>query len=291
MVKYRVAAAYKGTRADIFITHHYPEFSRSALEKLFDKDMISIESTPIKAGYKLKGTEILVVDESKLRAKPEAINLPVIYEDEDVIVINKPEGILTHSKGALVDEATVATFIQPKLNDISLTGNRAGIVHRLDRGTSGVIICAKNAASQSKLQKQFSQRKTRKLYTAIVDGIPDAPEAIIDAPIEITPKRPQTFKVSSSGKPATTHYKVISSYEKGEKTYSLVELKPTTGRTHQIRVHMAYIGHPITGDRTYGNPGKHLYLHAKSLEITLPSSERRVFCVEPPNYFKDLMNE
>jgi len=274
-------------RADVFISSKYPEYTRSSLERLFDKGRVQINSKPIKAGYKTRKDETLFVDDSELRHKPEPIELPIIYEDEDVIVINKPEGVLTHTKGALNDESTVASFISNKLNDKALTGNRAGIVHRLDRWTSGVIICAKNAAALSKLQKQFSQRKTKKSYVAIVEGAPKEVTAIIDAPIERNPKKPQTFRISSTGKSAITEYKVVSEIKRGNKTYSIVELFPKTGRTHQLRVHMAYIGTPILGDKVYGTGKEHMYLHAKSLELTLPNSERKVFSAPLPAYFKE----
>lgn len=290
MQEFKSDLSHSGKRADVFIAANYPSYSRSALEKLFDSDMVLLDGEPVKAGYKLKGSETLVVDETKLRHKPKLIKLPLIYEDDDVVVINKPEGILTHSKGALNEESTVATFIAPRIKDKALSGNRAGIVHRLDRWTSGVIIGAKNADALSKLQKQFAQRKTRKTYLAIVESIPAVKKALVEVPIERNPKRPQTFRVGANGKPAKTHYKVLESFDRDGKSYSLVEMKPETGRTHQLRVHMAYIGHPIAGDRVYGREAGHLYLHAKSLEITLPTSERKVFEAELPKYFQEFID-
>jgi len=282
--KFKAHSSEIGQRADVFITSKYPEFTRSSLENLFERELVSLISKPVKASYRLRAGDVLVVDDSILKLKVPNIDLPIIYEDNDVIVINKPEGVLTHSKGAVNDEATVATFIRPKVDE-SLSGNRAGIVHRLDRATSGVIICAKNGGALKHLQKQFSQRRTNKIYTAIADGVPAPAEAIIDAPIERNPKRPQTFRVSQNGKPATTHYKVQTVYNGG--INSLLELKPKTGRTHQLRVHMAYVKAPITGDRIYGQPAEHMYLHASSLEITIPSGERKIFTAALPDYFKD----
>ncbi|MDB5161297.1 MAG: ribosomal large subunit pseudouridine synthase, RluD subfamily protein nonfunctional [Candidatus Saccharibacteria bacterium] len=289
MQEFIVGPEDSGTRADVYIAKNYPDYTRSSLERLFDNGMVTLEGEPIKAGYKLKGKEIISVDESKLRAEPAVVDLPVLYEDDNVVVINKPEGFLTHSKGALNEESTVASFLKPKINDNALTGNRAGIVHRLDRGTSGVLIGAKNSETLSRLQKQFSQRKTKKIYTAVVEGVPEPAEALIDAPIGRNPKRPQSFRVDASGKAATTQYKVLNSVAIDGKTYSLVELRPATGRTHQIRVHMAYIGHPVVGDHVYGHDGEHLLLHAASLEITLPTSERRVFSAPLPGYFNNFL--
>jgi len=261
----------------------YPEFSRSALEQLFDRNLVVLDGRPIKASQKTKAGDQIKVDEKLLRTEPVPIELPIIYEDNEVVVINKPGGILTHSKGALNTEGTVASFIKGKITDKNLTGNRAGIVHRLDRATTGVIIGAKSESSLKFLQKQFSTRKTKKTYIAIVGGTPKPLEAIIDAPILRNPKKPQTFKVDPSGKPAQTHYKVIKELV-GK---SLVELKPVTGRTHQLRVHLAYIGHPIIGDRIYGKEAEHMLLHAQSLELTLPNGQRRVFEAPLPGYFKD----
>ncbi len=274
-------------RADVFVAANYPQFTRSSLERLFDKDMVSVNGTPIKPSHKIKDGEKLTVDEELIRRQPESIDLPIIYEDDDVMVIDKPAGVLTHSKGTLNEEATVASFIKTKLKDESLNGNRAGIVHRLDRATSGVIITGKTASAVKHLQKQFSQRRTKKLYLAVVEGLPDEAEAIIDAPILRNPRKPQTFIVDGEGKSAVTHYKVIKPFKNGQKTYSLLELRPQTGRTHQLRVHMAYIGHPIVGDTVYGHGDGPMMLHAKSLELTLPNKERRVFESGTPKRIKE----
>jgi 23S rRNA pseudouridine1911/1915/1917 synthase len=288
-MEFTVDAADKGSRLDIYVAGKYPGFTRASLETLFDNGMVQANGKTLKAGYKLKAGDKVQVDDSLLSAVPPKIKLPVLYEDDDVIVINKPAGILSHSKGALDTEATVASFIKDKLTDESLTGNRAGIVHRLDRATSGVIIAAKNSKALSKLQKQFSSRKVKKTYVAVVDGVPEQAEAIIDIPIERNPVRPQTFKAGSGGKPSQTHYRIIKTLVKNGSNYSLLELKPLTGRTHQLRVHLAYIGHPIVGDRVYGREADHMLLHAKSLEITLPGGARRTFEVPEPEVFKEFI--
>lgn len=262
-----------------------PEFSRSSLSGLFDKQLVEANGKSIKASYKISSGDQIKIDTALLTAQPAKIKLPILYEDGDVIVINKPAGILTHAKGALNTEATVVSFIKLILNDKKLTGNRAGIVHRLDRATSGVIITAKNERALKWLQKQFSTRKTKKIYFAIVEGRPEPTEAIIDAPIERNPKKPQTFRVSGNGKPAQTKYKVLKTSDSGG--LSTLELQPLTGRTHQLRVHLKYIGHPIVGDRVYGRSGEYLLLHAKSLELTLPSGERKIFVAPEPEYLKE----
>src|SRR5690606_37565500 len=169
--------------------------------------------------------------------------LPVVYEDEHVVVINKPAGVLTHAKGEVSEEFTVADFVITRMSNPEST-NRPGIVHRLDRDTSGIMLCAKDVETKSQLQKQFQDRKAHKSYLAIVRGIPKQPAATIDLPIERNPKKPSTHRVVVNGKNALTRYEVVSS----NKRFSVVRLFPTTGRTHQLRVHLAYIGTPIVGD-------------------------------------------
>ena len=287
---FKAKASDEGKRADVFIASKFKDLTRSSLEKLFDKDLIKISDKRLKPSYRVKPADKIELDDSAMRVKVPKIKLPVVFEDENVLVVNKPEGVLTHSKGAITDEATVATFIKPYLQDFDTT-NRAGIVHRLDRATSGVIITAKNKAALSALQKRFSLRKAKKSYVAIVHGHPEQAEALIDAPIERNPRHPQTFKVGANGKPAQTYYKVLSTFEKNGKQYSLLELAPFTGRTHQIRVHAKYLGTPVVGDSFYGeDEASHLYLHSSKLEITIPGSERKIFEAELPEYFKEFID-
>jgi 23S rRNA pseudouridine1911/1915/1917 synthase len=267
-----------------------PRLSRAFVQKLCDQGKILVQGEIVKTGYKVKEGDLISVDydEKQLDVIP-AIDLPVIYEDDDCIVINKPAGVLTHAQGAHVLEGTVASFLRDKVAKDMEHGERAGIVHRLDRATSGVIIGAKTTKALSDLQKQFAQRRTKKTYIAIAAGHFKEKEAIIDMAIERNPKAPATFRVGPNGKPSTTHYKVLEEND----THSLVELKPETGRTHQLRVHLAQIGHPIAGDPLYGGAayGDRLFLHAKSLEVTLPTSrERKIFTVPLPKEFKDFMN-
>jgi 23S rRNA pseudouridine1911/1915/1917 synthase len=292
MKKYKVDEDSIGLRADVFIASKYPQFSRSSLEDLFTNSLVSVDGKQVKPSYKVKPTSIVHVYDDELNRSLPKIELPIIYEDHNLLVINKPAGILTHSKGAFNNEATVATFIKPKLNSDIVDNNRAGIVHRLDRATSGVMICAKNKPTLSFLQKQFSLRKTKKTYAAIVSGIPKEPTAIIDAAIERNPKNPQSFRAGANGKSAVTKYVTKLTFEINHKQYSLVELFPETGRTHQIRVHMAFIGNPIVGDTIYkGEVSEHMYLHSKELEVTIPGSIRKIFNAPLPGYFDNFVNE
>ncbi|MBI1952135.1 RluA family pseudouridine synthase [Candidatus Saccharibacteria bacterium] len=291
MLKFKVKKDESGRRADIVISEHLPTYSRSSLKQLFSKGLVSINAVPIKASHKFTEGEVTKVDTTLLETQPSNIKIPIIYEDDDVIVMNKPAGVLTHSKGALNTESSVASFIKPMITDESMDDNRAGIVHRLDRATSGVIIAAKNKNTLKWLQKQFSTRRVKKNYLAIVEGVPSPTEAIIDAPIERNPKKPQTFRVGGGGRPAQTHYTVLKTLNpsttlRAGKPYSLLELSPRTGRTHQLRVHLKYIGHPIVGDMVYGHGPENMYLHAKSLEITMPGGKAKIFSASEPKIFK-----
>jgi len=179
----------------------------------------------------------------------------------------------------------VATWLSNRQK--GMNGDRAGIVHRLDRATSGVMVAARTAEALGWLQKQFSQRKVKKAYIAIIKGELPNKEAIIDMPIERNPRHPQTFRVGVRGKAAVTAYEVV----KTANGYSLLKLQPTTGRTHQLRVHLAHLGHPIVGDTLYGGePADRLFLHALSLEITLPNKQRRTFEAPLPKEFEELMS-
>ncbi len=273
-------------RLDVELTERYPEFSRSTLQKyiksgfvLVDGDVASSPKTEVS-----ETSSIAVNFPEKLDYS--AHELPILYLDDNVIVVNKPAGVLTHSKGELNDEFTVAEFFR-RYTSFGLETNRPGIVHRLDRDTSGVIIGARNPETAVLLQKQFADRKTKKTYLAIVDGRPKLDSALIDLPLGRNPSTPSTFRVDAGGKDAETAYDVIDA----NKNLSLVKLAPKTGRTHQLRVHMAYIGTPIHGDRVYGKPSDRLYLHAYSLEITIPTSDRKVFVAPLPNEFKQLFPE
>lgn len=275
-----------GNRLDQYVASSLPNLSRAFVAKLIKQGKVLVNNTSeTKPGYKLHETDEVRVDYDESAQEVRAINLPILYEDDDCIVINKPEGVLTHALSVHGSEPSVASFIRSKVQGID--GERAGIVHRLDRATSGVIIGAKNQTALSWLQKQFAQRKTKKTYVAVVEGHLKQEEAVIDMPVGRNPKAPSTFRVDPNGKPAKTHYKVLKTGEK----HSLVALMPETGRTHQLRVHLQKLGHPIVGDPLYGNGkyGDRLMLHAKTLEITLPSRDRKIFEAPVPLEFDKLI--
>lgn len=271
---------HTGARLDAFVQQS-KAISRSLAQQLIHDGKVTVNEKVEKVSYKIRAEDKINIDfdESSLAAIPD-IKLPIIYEDNDCIVLDKPAGILTHSKGAYNPEATVASYIKSKLSD--LAGDRAGIVHRLDRATSGLIICAKNPAAMQWLQKQFAQRKVKKTYIALTQAGLKPQKAIIDMPIERDPKQPKKFRVGSNGKIATTEYRIVKTKNK----IAQIELRPITGRTHQIRVHLKQIGYPIMGDTLYGGKkAKRLMLHAYKLEVTLPNKERKLFESKLPSEF------
>jgi 23S rRNA pseudouridine1911/1915/1917 synthase len=275
-------------RLDQKVVELLPNLSRASTIKLIKNGRVTVnEEVETKAGYKLRtGDKINIDYDEKEASKVPDIKIPILYEDDDCVVIDKPIGLLSHSKGAFNPEATVATWLSSRTSGFDEKNDRNGIVHRLDRGTSGVMIAAKNPKALAKLQKQFSTRKAKKTYIAVIEDSLEPSEAIIDMPIERNPAMPQRFKVSVNGKAAITHYKTLKTFESSDRQFSQVELRPQTGRTHQLRVHLAYLKHPIVGDTFYeGKPAERLYLHAHKLELTLPSSERKVFTSPIPVEF------
>ncbi len=259
------------SRLDILLVEKYPDYNRSSLQKFTKLGYVSVDGKVIKkSNVKIPNDATINLDIPKT---DKTIERPtVIFEDENVIVLNKPAGLLSMAKGEYCPEST--------LEDFGL------LVHRLDRDTSGVVILAKNEPTQKMLRKQFQDRKTHKTYYAIIEGRPKLDEAMIDLPISRNLKHPTTFKVDPNGKPAQTHYKII----KTNNDFSLVELKPITGRTHQLRVHLKYLGTPILGDCVYGTGKKanRLFLHAGSLEITIPEGNRKVFTSNTPKEFNNV---
>jgi 23S rRNA pseudouridine1911/1915/1917 synthase len=274
-------------RLDIYLSTKFDTtISRSLWQKYIKAGYVSVNSKVVTTPkFEVDETDEIALD---LPEKEQAdVDLPILYEDDDVIVVNKPSGLLTHAKGGLSDESTVAEIIRPKTSFATDT-DRPGIVHRLDRDTSGLLIIAKNPESAAHLQRQFAERTAKKTYIAITDGKPKLNAAKIDLPIGRNPSAPSTFRIDPNGKPAQTTYHVLTEND----TQSLVELKPTTGRTHQLRAHLAHLNAPILGDRVYGKSSDcRMMLHAQKLEITLPSGERKVFEAAIPNEFKRFFPE
>lgn len=263
-------------RLDILLVEKYKSYNRSTLQKFVESGFVKVDGEVVKKSNSKfeKGVKIelnIPEIEKKIDKEPE-----IIYEDENVIVLDKPAGLLSMAKGEYCPEKT--------LEDYGL------LVHRLDRDTSGVVILAKNPETQTMLRKQFQDRKTHKTYNAIVEGRPKLSEAMIDLPIARNLKHPTTFQVDPKGKEAKTFYRVLKQNDR----FSLLELKPESGRTHQLRVHLKYLNTPIFGDPVYGTGKKapRLFLHAKKLEITIPGNpenKRMIFESELPAEFSDVL--
>lgn len=283
MYSIKVTEALRGKRTDKLLAEQLPQFPRAALAKLFDKELVWLNDKLTKPGVKVREGDFLKADLSPLDIKIEDIDLPIIYEDDNVLVVDKPSGVISHARGRYFDEPSVASFVRQITGQ---KGERSGIVHRLDRATSGVMITAKNQETLSLLQKQFSQRNVKKTYMAIIEGSMPTEEGVIDMPIGRNPKVPATFHVTEEGKHALTRYKTIAKHN----GLTLLELSPETGRTHQLRVHLHELKHPILGDALYkGKEASRLMLHAVSLEITIPDGERAVFTAPLPPEFQELV--
>ena len=258
-------------RIDTMMVGIYKSYNRSTLQKFTQNGFVSVDGVLVKKPNQRFEEGVKIELKIPEELKNSDVKPKIIYEDDNVLVVNKPAGLLSEAKGEYCPERTLADF--------------GLICHRLDRDTSGVMILAKNEETQKMLKKQFQDRKVHKTYYAVVPGKLKYPEARIDLPMVRDLKRPTTFRVDANGKEAETFYKVIKSNDK----YSLVELKPTSGRTHQLRVHMKYLGHPIVGDKVYdGEKFKRLLLHAKELEITLPGGVRKTFTADLPQEFLDV---
>lgn len=271
-------------RLDQALVEQFGEESRSTYQKRIARGEVRVNGDiQTSAKYPVKDTDTLTVVAEEVAF--EAPSVETLYEDDNVLVINKPVGLLTHAKGAMIEEFTASDLIKPKTSYKANT-NRPGIVHRLDRDTSGVLLMVKNDDTAALISKQFTNRTTKKEYAALVTGVPEPSKAKIDLPIGRNPSAPSTFRVDASGKSAETIYEV----QESSATRSLVALKPRTGRTHQLRVHMAYLGTPIVGDKVYGKETTdRMYLHAYRLEVTLPGGERKVFKAPVPSEFHEAL--
>ncbi len=276
-----------GKRLDVLVAEKSDgKFSRSSVAKLIKLGKVTLngEANPLKSSKLNEGDKIVLEYEEPQASE----DLKVLFESEDEIVVFKPAGMLSHAKGPISGEVSVADWLQPKTSD--LDEQRSGIVHRLDRATSGVMILAKNAKNKSWLMKQFSDRNVHKKYLAIIDGNPENDKFVVDMPIGRNPRKLTTFYVTDSGRSAQTEVEVLD--RNGEQ--SVVLLTPKTGRTHQLRVHMWANGWPILGDPFYNETfkdGEELMLHASSLTIQTSGREWQEFVAEPPKYFLAKLKE
>lgn len=285
-------------RIDRYITEKRPEFSRSAIQRLLEEKNILVNGKEVKPSYKVQEGDKIVVQElpaKETSIKAQEIPLEVIYEDQDMVVINKPKGMVVHPADGNPDGTLVNAVMALCKGSLSGIGGeiRPGIVHRLDKDTSGIIMVAKNDLTHIHLSEQIKNHEVKKTYIALVRGIIKEKEATIHMPIARSKKDRKKMAVDKEGKDAITHFKVLKRYDK----YTLLEIRIETGRTHQIRVHMAEIGHPVVGDMVYSN-GKNEFgiegqmLHARRLEFSHPTTgEKMILEAKLPTYFEQVLEQ
>jgi len=291
----------KGTprqRLDVFLSR-YIGLSRSQIDKLIKSGLVKINNQPAKQGHRIKMDDrinVKIPEAKEMRAKPEPIPLDIVYEDKDIIVINKTRGIVVHPAAGNI-EGTLVNALLYHCKDLSgIGGNiRPGVVHRLDKDTSGLIVFAKNDEAHTGLSRQIKDRKMKKIYQAIVYGEVKNEKGAIDAPLGRHPVHRKKMAVVSSGnlksRDALTYYKVIERFH----GFTLLELDLKTGRTHQIRVHLSYVGHPIVGDRVYSRKKDEFsvtgqMLHAKTLGFNHPVTGKYMeFNSELPDDMKKVL--
>ncbi len=279
-----VTADDNGLRVDRFLANKIAELSRSEIQRVIENSGASVNEVTInRKSYMVKTGETVKLEiHNEPKLVPQSIDLQILHEDEAIVVVNKPSGLVVHP-GAGDHRATLIEGLLARY-DLPDAGNslRPGIVHRLDKETTGVIVVARTAAVLTSLQEQFAERTVSKTYLVQVEGEIDEDEGLIDAPVGRDSNNPTRMTVCRKGKTAKTQFHVLRSSRSG----CLMIATPQTGRTHQIRVHFRYIGHPVIGDKTYGTGNDHLMLHAWKLEFTHPVRKERVSYSAPvPRYF------
>ncbi|MYL52081.1 RluA family pseudouridine synthase [Pontibacillus yanchengensis] len=286
----------QGVRLDKLLVVLTEEASRSQIQTWIQEDMVTVNGSSQKSNYKCQEGDHLeweIPEPEALEIEPENIPLDIVYEDEDVVVVNKPRGMVVHPSAGH-EHGTLVHALLYHCTDLSGINGimRPGIVHRIDKDTSGLLMVAKNDKAHSSLAEQLYNKTAERKYVAIVHGEINHEYGTIEAPIARDPKDRQKMGVVEGGKDAITHFKVLSLYP----DYSYIECELETGRTHQIRVHMKYINHPLAGDPKYG-PRRTLpidgqALHARHLSFTHPTTgERLSFDQEPPKAFQDILDE
>lgn len=294
----KIIAEMENVRLDAYIAQKCENLSRTMIQKLIEDGDILVNGQEKKISYKTKQGDVIEIhipEAKEINLKAQDIPLDVVYEDDDIIVVNKPKGMVVHPANGNPDGTLVNAVMSLCKGSLSGIGGeiRPGIVHRLDKDTSGLIIIAKNDVAHINLSKQIKDRRVKKIYIALVKGNVSENEATVNMPIGRSTKDRKKMAVRKDGKEAITHFKVLKRYGK----YTLLELKIDTGRTHQIRVHMAEIGHPVVGDMIYSN-GKNEFgiegqmLHAKSLDFQHPVTGKQIHLeAELPKYFEEILSK
>ena len=298
MNKYVVKKEDENKRIDKLISEIYNDISRVTIQRIISEGKLLVNNNKVKSSYKVNtgdNIEFGLDKPEELNIKAQDIPLNVIYEDKDIIVINKEKGMVVHPGNGRTEDTLVNALMGRCKNTLSGIGGkiRPGIVHRLDKDTSGIIIVAKNDKAHINLSEQIKNRKVNKYYIALVRGNVLENNATINMPIARSTKDRKKMAVSENGKEAITHFKVLKRYN----GYTLLELKIDTGRTHQIRVHLSEIGYPVVGDEVYSN-GKNKFgvkgqcLHAKRIEFIHPTTNKKMILeAELPEYFKNILKE
>lgn len=285
-------------RIDAYMAEKYENISRVAIQRLIETGKILVNGKKVKASYKVQVNDKITMEEEKaveIELKAQDIPVEIIYEDRDIIVVNKPKGMVVHPANGNPDGTLVNAIMAICKDSLSGIGGeiRPGIVHRLDKDTSGILIVAKNDKAHINLSEQIKEHKVKKTYIALVKGIVKENNATINMPIGRSEKDRKKMAVTKKGKEAITHFKVLKRYDK----YTLLEINIETGRTHQIRVHLSQIGYPIVGDEVYSK-GKNEWnikgqcLHAKSLDFKHPiTNEDMHLEAKIPQYFEEILEE
>ena len=288
----------ENNRIDSYISRVKNDISRVTIQRLIAEEKILVNGKKTKPSYKVQENDAITVEEEEpkeISLKAQEIPVEIIYEDKDIIVVNKPKGLVVHPANGNPDGTLVNAIMAICKDSLSGIGGeiRPGIVHRLDKDTSGILIIAKNDKAHINLSEQIKNHEVQKTYIALVRGIVKENEATINMPIGRSTKDRKKMAVTKNGKEAITHFKVLERYD----NYTLLEVKIETGRTHQIRVHLTQIGYPIVGDTTYSN-GKNEWniqgqcLHAKSLKFKHPITGKEMYLeAEIPEYFQKVLNE
>ena len=284
-------------RIDAYISEN-TEHSRTAVQRMIEENKITVNGKKEKASYKVQKGDIIEIEEEKakeIELKAQDIPLEVLYEDNDIIVVNKPKGMVVHPANGNPDGTLVNAIMAICKDSLSGIGGeiRPGIVHRLDKNTSGAIIIAKNDKAHINLSEQLKNHEIKKTYIALVRGVVKENNATINMPIGRSKKDRKKMAVDKNGKEAITHFKVLKRYT----DCTLLEINIETGRTHQIRVHLSHIGYPIIGDEVYSN-GKNKWniegqcLHAKSLDFKHPITGKEMHIeAELPEYFEKILED
>ena len=298
MEQIEIIAAESGTRIDAWLTAVLPELTRSAAQRLLADGMVTMKGKPLKKNYKVSvgdAISVTIPEVAEVPLVPQNIPIHIVYEDEDVVVVNKARGMVVHPAPGHPDGTLVNALMYHCGDSLSGVGGekRPGIVHRIDKDTSGLLIVAKNDAAHLALSAQLSDRSLSRVYRAVVVGNLKQDSGTVDAPIGRHPNDRKKMAVThQNSRNAVTHWSVLERY----RGYTHVRCKLETGRTHQIRVHMAHIGHPMLGDEVYGHaklPEKGLVgqcLHAKELQFIHPRTGEAVHLdTELPDYFKEVL--